>query len=445
MKEKVANAFSHDIQYAMQWVEIPDDATYDALAAECRYGMLENELNSALRESIKAVALRNKIQAETERMHTLGRRLMSRQILWLMYDHLRPHIAGDNIFKIIELTKMSIDRFTRGCEAERLEAFMDRWDHNLAGITQARPPDDMLCALLYEQVRGMKSLELDMHLWNRDETVRNYAFVRNSVATAVAYWRLRDNAERMYPATRSVSPRHAAPAPSPRRSSRSPRSHSPGRGRKKTHPRRNHSSSPKRRFSRDRNKAAPARHGSPKRKSASRSPTRSPGGRFMCKDYLAGRCNRGADCKFSHARNSGGSPNRRGGSMSPISMESGICFHYARGKCTRDKCPYKHEKPSAPAEPAAPAQSEGFARRTDSPAPTPGDFPEAASTFHRKSPLTCNYVSDFACPAPSVARSVHFGPVEVRCFPNFRVASAFHARLLARGIQAIRGLRKSGV
>ena len=200
--KKVANAFSHDIQFAMQWVEIPDDATYDALAAECRYGMLENELNSALRESIKAVALRNKIQAETERMHTLGRRLISRQILWLMYDHLRPHIAGDNTFKIIEWTKMSIDRFTRGSEAERLEAFMDRWDHNLAGITQARPPDDMLCALLYEQVRGMKCLELDMHLWNRDETVRNSAFLRNSVATAVANWRLRDNAERMYPAIR---------------------------------------------------------------------------------------------------------------------------------------------------------------------------------------------------------------------------------------------------
>ena len=51
MKEKVANAFSHDIHCAMQWVETPDDATYDALAAECRYGMLENELNSALREA----------------------------------------------------------------------------------------------------------------------------------------------------------------------------------------------------------------------------------------------------------------------------------------------------------------------------------------------------------------------------------------------------------
>ena len=62
---------------------------------------------------------------------------------------------------------------------------MGRWDHNLAGITQPRPPDDMLCALLYEQVRAMKCLELDMHLWNRDETVRNYEFLRTSVATAI--------------------------------------------------------------------------------------------------------------------------------------------------------------------------------------------------------------------------------------------------------------------
>ena len=75
----------------------------------------------------------------------------------------------------------------------------------------------------------MKRLELDMHLWNRDETVRNYAFLRTSVATAIANWRLRHNAERMYPATTCVSPRHAAPAPSPKRSSRCPRSRSPGK------------------------------------------------------------------------------------------------------------------------------------------------------------------------------------------------------------------------
>ena len=64
----------------------------------------------------------------------------------------------------------------------------------------------------------------------------------------------------------------------------------------------------------------------------------------------------------------------RGRSMSPISKESGICFYFARGKCTRDKCPYKHEKPAAPAEiSAAPAESSSQ-RRTDSPAPLPQDF-----------------------------------------------------------------------
>ena len=60
--------------------------------------------------------------------------------------------------------------------------------------------------------------------------------------------------------------------------------------------------------------------------------------------------------------------------MSPISKESGICFYYARGRCTRDKCPYKHEKPAAPVEvPAAPVESSSQ-RRTDSPAPLPQDF-----------------------------------------------------------------------
>ena len=67
-------------------------------------------------------------------------------------------------------------------------------------------------------------------------------------------------------------------------------------------------------------------------------------------------------------------------------------------------------------------------RRKALPAPRPnscgflegaGRYPEAASTSYRKSPLTdCDYGSGFACPAPSVARSVHFGPVEVRCFPS---------------------------
>ena len=140
--------------------------------------MLENKCNSAFHECIKSIALKNKVQTEAERVHTIGRRLGSRQILWLVYDFLRPHVTGDSTFKLIDLVKTTIDRFTHGSEQERLEAFTNRWDHVLAGISVDRPDDKMLCALFYEQVREFRCLELDMQLWDRDKSVRSYAYLR---------------------------------------------------------------------------------------------------------------------------------------------------------------------------------------------------------------------------------------------------------------------------
>ena len=106
--------------------------------------MLENECNSAFRECIKSIALKNKIQTNTERMHTISRRLGSRQILWLLYDFLRPHVTGDSTFKIINLVKVSLDRFRCGVEQERLEAFCDKCDQVLVGISVDRPEDQVL-------------------------------------------------------------------------------------------------------------------------------------------------------------------------------------------------------------------------------------------------------------------------------------------------------------
>ncbi|CAE7216999.1 GABBR2 [Symbiodinium sp. CCMP2592] len=234
MKERVANAFAYDPGYALSWVEIPDGTRYEDLLDECKYGMLENECNSAFRECVKSIALKNKIQTETERMHTINRRLGSRQILWLLYDFLRPHVTGDSTFKLVDLMKTTIDRFTHGSEQERLEAFSNRWDHVLAGISVDRPEDPVLCALFYEQVREFRCLELDMQLWARDVSVRNYAYLRTGCVNAITTWRRRRNQEKMYTATRSSSAqrRYAAPAHgSPRRSfSRGQRgSRSPGR------------------------------------------------------------------------------------------------------------------------------------------------------------------------------------------------------------------------
>ncbi|CAE7040332.1 JNK [Symbiodinium sp. CCMP2592] len=205
MKERVANAFAYDPGYALSWVEIPDGTRYEDLLDECKYGMLENECNSAFRECVRSIALKSKIQTETERMHTINRRLGSRQILWLLYDFLRPHVTGDSTFKLVDLMKTAIDRFTHGSEQERLEAFSNRWDHVLAGISVDRPEDPVLCALFYEQVREFRCLELDMQLWDRDVSVRNYAYLRTVCVNAITTWRRRRNQEKMYTATRSTS------------------------------------------------------------------------------------------------------------------------------------------------------------------------------------------------------------------------------------------------
>ena len=384
LKEKVANAFAYDTEYALRWVEIPEDADYDSLSAPCKYGNLENEFNAALRQCVTSPPLKAKINMETERMHSLSKRLVSRQILWMLYEHLRPNITGDTTFKMIEFMRLSSDRFTKGTEEERLEAFMNKWDSVLAGITVDRPPEHVLTALFYEQVHTFKCLALDMALWQRDRSVRNYAYLRSVATNAVQMWRMRNNQERMYHATRnsSGSPRVLAVqrgSSSGRKSDRS-RSLTPGgRHRRRSTPRKKTSRSntpPGGRRKSSPHRALPARTGSPNRRTdRSRSNTRSPNGRFVCRDFQRGKCARGDSCKYSHSRATrNSSPKFKGRSMSPISKESGICFYYARGRCTRDKCPYKHEKPAAPVEvPAAPVESSSQ-RRTDSPAPLPQDF-----------------------------------------------------------------------
>ncbi|CAE7291934.1 KCC4 [Symbiodinium sp. CCMP2592] len=63
MKERVANAFAYDPGYALSWVEIPDGTRYEDLLDECKYGMLENECNSAFRECVRSIALNPKALA----------------------------------------------------------------------------------------------------------------------------------------------------------------------------------------------------------------------------------------------------------------------------------------------------------------------------------------------------------------------------------------------
>jgi hypothetical protein len=61
----------------------------------------------------------------------------------------------------------------------------------------------------------------------------------------------------------------------------------------------------------------------------------------ICKHYLAGKCNYGAACKFSHASKAAGA------GVSPLGVYSGpgslICKHWLSGRCTYPGCRFRHD------------------------------------------------------------------------------------------------------
>ena len=76
--------------------------------------------------------------------------------------------------------------------------------------------------------------------------------------------------------------------------------------------------------------------------------------------FQKGGCSRGKECLFSHSKKNnprGGSPGPgkgkgKGRTPSPKTTPNGErpCFLYAKGKCDRADCPYKHDSEAAPAE-----------------------------------------------------------------------------------------------
>ena len=90
MKEAVSNAYSYDGLYAINWLtEVEKAKTFDELDGECKYHILEARFNAAIRKCIKTVAIIDKINRLTEAAQRSNNRIKSRQILWLLYDHLR--------------------------------------------------------------------------------------------------------------------------------------------------------------------------------------------------------------------------------------------------------------------------------------------------------------------------------------------------------------------
>ena len=320
IKERVRNAFSFDSDYALAWISETERLDYDALGGPCKYPILDSNFTSAIRECIKTRAVRDKMNRLTEAAQNMNppQGIKGRQILKLLLNHLQTGVEDDQTFKMAELTSLKCRQTGHSDDEARLRSYLSTWDNLISGIRK-KIDDGVLLAVFIENVRHLRCMRPDIERWDRDVTVRSFAWLYKACQDCVERWQKRQNTLQMYQTfheqrSRSGSQsrerdRHpGAPGvvrrydplarksdPSPSRSVRSGRD-----GRPDGKPR---SSSPGRSSQRDR--VSPGRGSQrDKRTPSPKSPRRqSPAGPAdrACWEYTkTGKCQYGRECRFEH-------------------------------------------------------------------------------------------------------------------------------------------------
>jgi hypothetical protein len=103
--DKVSNAYFYDSDKAFEWiVKVSQVDSIDDLE-DNPFPALEAKLSTAIMKSISRDTVFNqKIDRYIEEYHGRGKRLRSRQIIWLMYDYLKPRELGESIVILWQLS-----------------------------------------------------------------------------------------------------------------------------------------------------------------------------------------------------------------------------------------------------------------------------------------------------------------------------------------------------
>ena len=146
MAENVSNAYIVNPNKAFRWVdEIEAAPNMDSLWDESM-PELEYEFNLAMKKVISSSApLKRKIEKLVVDGKKNRRRLCSRQIVYVMYEFLKPRERGRSIYDINDLTNCKLHVDARNCSVEDLDKYITRWEEVLSGM-KSQPCDDDLQA-----------------------------------------------------------------------------------------------------------------------------------------------------------------------------------------------------------------------------------------------------------------------------------------------------------
>ena len=92
-----------------------------------------------------------------EEGHRTGKRLRSRQIIFLMYGYLKPRVRGESYYDLKDLLHCRLDATPSKCTAKDLETFLIAWDNVISGMSNV-PDSETMYTLFFNQIEGISAI-----------------------------------------------------------------------------------------------------------------------------------------------------------------------------------------------------------------------------------------------------------------------------------------------
>jgi hypothetical protein len=377
MREKVTDAYSVDPDAALTWIKEIDNARSVEQLSSNKLPELEIQLAKAVKKCIKKNNnFHARISQLIEQGQQTGVRLTSRQIIYLMYEYLRPDTRGEDMYDLQDLFAIKLGAHEKKCSVDELANFLLRWDTCLTGINRSVDPDT-LYTLFINQIEDIELLAWEMKAFEKlPEREKSYEKLYAICDDMITLHRKKKNSKSLHGKGVHTPIRVSAAAPNAEivDSAAAPS----GRGRRDSPGNRGRYRSKSPDGSRRRSlNNEPESHSEDRDKGHGRSSSR----KKPCIDFMYGKCTRGAGCKYDHSKDGKrshsprdrGPPSRdKGGrvSRSPSGRFKPKCFLFEKGDCKFGaNCRYSHA--TGASAPSTPEKGNSSNKTANSPAPTP--------------------------------------------------------------------------
>ena len=289
--------------------------------------------------------------------------MKGRQIIAMILESFRSSTHTDLTF-----TGKHLHELTYPGDA-KLNLFRNQWIHLLSAMREDDKPRDMaLRDTLFDKIRGSTSMQFEIRYFRsipEGHPEKTYEYLMNMMARTILTEREEKNRIDKAKGIRELLGAKALAAEKPNKNDNKLKN-----DKTKENPENNalpvltkpspkaHGEKGKGKDKSDKGKGKGKRD---KSKGRSQSQDRKT---IPCVFYFQkGGCSKGKECLYSHAKkhgpraNSQGPGNGKGGdglrngrSSSPKPKSEKPCFVFAKGRCDRTDCPYKHDSDAAPAE-----------------------------------------------------------------------------------------------